>query len=37
LVSLVDGYGNVWHVPVASRDLEASRGSQSTNTAAALK
>jgi len=37
LVSLIDAYGNGWQVPVAPRDLEASRGSQSKDTVVALK
>jgi hypothetical protein len=37
LISLTDGDGNGWNVPVASKDLEASRGAQSKNIAVALK
>ena len=37
LMSLTDGDGNGWHVPVAAKDLEASRDSQAKTMVVALK
>ena len=37
LLSMTDGSGNSWQVPLAARDLETARRAQSTNIVVALK